>query len=378
MATGDGQIDVMRSFRAAIFWTIFALVLVVGSHALAQDVENMSKEELENEKLRQEILKLEREQGWWPFLQPVVPVLIATGGFVIAVRQHVGERARQRQADARQLAEDVRQREADREQRGVESRRRFDESFTRVVTNFGSDSPAVRASATVSLMTYLRPEYSEFHSQVFMFVLTNLKLDQDPEVRRLLGLAFEDAIRLELTSERKEERQRAKELARVQLPRVDLSGLDLSEADIAFATLKGADLRDANMFRVKGIEVNLERASLTGAKLSEARLRKARCAEAHFHDATMSSARLEEADLRGAELQRAKLQSTHFNDADIRGARFEDADLNDAYFTGATIDDAALRSVARARNWRKAHFDDAAKQKLKRLSSSESPRTVGA
>lgn len=345
---------------------------------MAQDIEDMSKEELENEKLRQEISKLEREQGWWPFLQPVVPVLIAAGGFVIAVRQHVGERARQRQADARQMEEDIRQRDAERQQREVESRRRFDESFTGVVSNFGSDNPAVRASAMVSLMTYLRPEYSEFHSQVFMFVLTNVKLDQDPEVRRLLGLAFEEAIRLQLTSGRNEERQRAKELARVRLPRVDLSGLDLSNADIAFATLKSANFRDANLFRVKGLEVNLEDASLTGANLSEARLRKAHCAEAHFHGATMGSARLEEADLRGAELQRAKLQSTHFNDADIRGASFEEADLNDAYFTGAMIDDAALMSLAGARNWRKAHFDDAIKQGLEGLSSGAKRRSAGA
>lgn len=238
-----------------------------------------------------------------------------------------------------------------------------------MVSSFASDSAAVRASATVSLMTYLRPEYEQFHSQVFMFVLTNLKLDQESEVRRLLSRVFEEAIRLQLNSRRKEECQRAKELARVQLSRVDLSALDLSEADLAFASFNGANFRGTNLFRVRGIGVKLEKAVLTGANLNEARLRKAACARAHFHGVAMGSARLEEADLRGAEFQRAKLQSTHLNGAHLEGARFEEADLNDAYFIDASVDEAVLRSLASAKNWRAAHFDESIRKQLDGFSS---------
>jgi len=345
-----------------------AILLPPPTAAAAQTLDDASQEELEKEKLREEIKTLQREGRWWSALLPMLPALVAAGGFWIAVLKYLDERKIQHRQDADRHREEMRRHDEDRRQRADESRRRFDETFMRVVTSFGSENPSVQASTTVSLLTFLRPEYSEFHSQVFMFLLTNLKRDQDPEVRRLLTLAFEEAIRLQLASENPTDRQRARNLARVRLPRVDLSELDLTEADIAFANLKDANLRNAKLVRTRGIEVMLENASLTGANLDETRLRKAKCTDAHFHEAALRSARLEEADLTRAEFQRARMQSAHLDGATITGAKFEGADLNDTYFLGAKgLDHATLRSLSRAKNWDKAHFDGDIAETIKTL-----------
>jgi len=360
-----------RQQRQSFKWLTaiaFVGVLVFSPlEALAQSLDGLTQQELEEQKLREEIKSLKRESRWWNDLLPVLPALVAAGGFVIAVFKYFDERKLQRHQDKDKLREETRQQEADRLQRSDESRRRFDETFTRVVTSFGSGNPAVEAGATVSLLTFLRPKHSEFHSQVFMFLLTNLKREQDPEVRRLLTLAFEEAIRLQLASKDPVDRQRAHDLARVRVPRVDLSELDLTDADIAFADLKGANLRKTILFRAKGIEVVLEHASLTAADLGEARLRQAKCAEAHFHEAKLGSAHLEDADLTRAEFQQAKLQSAHLEGATITGAKFEGANLNDTYFLGARgLDQATLHSLSRAIKWDKAHFDEGVAEMIKK------------
>ena len=124
------------------------------------------------------------------------------------------------------------------------------------------------------------------------------------------------------------------------------------------------------MFRAKGWKVNLENARLSGAILQEARLMKARLRNTHFHGAILISANLKKADLRGARFQRARLQSAHFDKAVVLGAGFEDANLKDTFFLGTRFDNASLKSILRARNWEKAHFDFAVKQKLDDLRAS--------
>lgn len=78
--------------RAAFLSIALVLIFATGSTALARDLEKMSRTQLENEKLRQEISQLERGHGWWAYFQPLVPVLIAAGGLLLAVKQHVDER----------------------------------------------------------------------------------------------------------------------------------------------------------------------------------------------------------------------------------------------------------------------------------------------
>jgi len=164
------------------------------------------------------------------------------------------------------------------------------------------------------------------------------------------------------------------DLSDARLDTVDLSGLDLSESDLGFATLQYAKLRGASLFRVRGYHVHLEKASLSGrdTTLEEARLRKAHCLETHFHDANLTSARLEEADLTGAQFYRARLQSAHLDETTLRGTRFDEADLNDAFLRRLKeVDEASLRSLSRAKNWRKAHFDPQVLERLELLSQGQ-------
>jgi uncharacterized protein YjbI with pentapeptide repeats len=250
----------------------------------------------------------------------------------------------------------------------------WEESFAAVALNLGSQSPAIQASAAVSILSFLRPEQRAFHDQVFLLVLANLKVKHEREVNKLLVRVFERAMRLQLEAKTLD-RSLLLDLANARLDTIDLSGVDLSGADIGFASLKYANLREANLQRTRGYEVDLGKAFLSGVNttLEEARLRKAGCVEAQFHDANLVSARLEEADLTKAEFQRARLQSAHLDEAVLKETRFEGADLNDAFLRGLrAVDDATLMSIARgAKNWRNAHFDAEVRERLEDLSRSQ-------
>jgi uncharacterized protein YjbI with pentapeptide repeats len=318
--------------------------------------------DLEAEKLREEIVKLELENrsagSVWGLLLSHVPFLtlvVAGAGAFAAIW--------------RQTTEWARQRDLDRNQREAESQRHFDANFTNVVRNLGSASPALRASAAVSLTTFLKPRYGTFHDQVYLIVLANLKIQHDEIVNALLVHAFEQAIRIRLQSASPEDRPYVLNLSRVTLDRADLSGLDLSEADMAYARMRNANLTGASLRRARGVELDLTASRLLGADLSEARLRKAHCRDAQFNGANLISARLEEGELQGARFQRARLQSAHFNGAQLLGSRFEGADVNDAFFLGAVLDERALKSIATgARNWRNAHFDSDIEGRLTEIS----------
>jgi len=318
--------------------------------------------ELEAEKLRQEILKLDlenRNEGsfWGLFLSyiPFLTAIVAGAGVFATIWKQITERARQQQLD--------------RSQREAESQRRFDTNFTNVVQNLGSASPALQATAAISLTTFLKPEYHTFHDQVFLVILANLKTPHDAAVNDLLVRVFEQAIRTRLPSAAPEDRRYLLDLSRTRLDRVDFSQLDLSEADLGYASMRYANLTGANLRRVRGIEVELEKARLSRSDLSEGRLRKARCRGAQFQEANLMSARLEEAELQGAQFQKARLQSAHLNAAHLGGARFEGANVNDAFFVGAFMDEVTLKSIATgARNWQNAHFDPDIEARLGEIS----------
>jgi hypothetical protein len=320
--------------------------------------------ELQDEKLRREIIDLElknrSETSAWRLVLGLVPfttALAAAAGVLITVWKYQTESARQRHLD--------------RQERDKENQRRFDQNFTQVVENLGAERSSLRASAAISLMTFLKPEYSSFHDQVYLVVLANLKIEHDEAVTDSLVRVFEQAIRLRLLTVKPGERRNLLNLSRAQLERVDLSNLDLSEADLGFARLRGANLTGSNLKRARGIGVNLENARLSRADLTEARLRDADCRNAQFHEATLVSARLDgKADLRNAEFQQARLQSAHLRGAKLGGARFEEAKLNDAFFEGAVFDGSALRSIARGvarESWQQAHFDDEIQAQLRRI-----------
>lgn len=308
-------------------------------------MEGMTQDKLEAEKLRQEIRKLEIENrrlnSPWETLSSYATLLtaiVAVAGVFVTIWKQFLERQR------------------DREQREAESRRRIDEKFSSIIADIGSDNTSLQVSATISLMTFLRDEYAEFHEQVYLILLANLKVKHKLQVNRLLIQAFSKALRLRIASA--DDPLEEYDFTNTNLYRIDLSGMALKNVDVAFAELELANMERSNLFRMKGYETNFKKAQFTDAKLIEARLAKANLEEAHFHRANLVAATLKETNLQGAQFFQAKLQSAHFEKADLRGARFEEADLNDTYFTGATFNTPALQSICRAFHWEQAHFDD--------------------
>jgi uncharacterized protein YjbI with pentapeptide repeats len=326
----------------------------------ASTVQSMDKAALETEKLRQEVRQLtlenERLAGSWQAFSSFAALLtagVAVAGVFVTIWRQFEERRK------------------DRQQREFESRRRLDEKFTSIVTNLSSDNRSLQMSSAVSLLTFLKPEYSAFHEQVYLILLANLKLRAEPQINDLLVDAFQKVVRIRLGAAGEAGGLTELDFSHTNLYRIDLSGLDLNGLDIGFADLRHANLRDANLFRVRGIEANLEKTRLTRAKLGEARLVRANLREAHLHQANLVAATLKETNLRGAQFFQAQLQSAHLEKADVSGARFEQADLKDTYFTGATFDGQALASILKAGHWDKAHFDEEIAAKLAELNAKD-------
>jgi hypothetical protein len=317
-----------------------------GAEAASFDIQALDKERLETEKLRQEVrqLRLENERltsfwGAFSSFATLLTAVVAVAGVFVTIWKQFDER------------------EKDRQQREFESRRRLDEKFTSIITNISSENRSLQMGSAVSLLTFLKPEYGAFHEQVYLILLANLKLKPDPQVNDLLVDALEKALRIRLGAAGERGLPAELDLSHMNLYRIDLSGLDLTGADIGFTDLRRANLRDANLFRVRGIEANLENARLTRTNLGEGRLVRAKLSGAHLHQTNLVAATLKEADLKEAQFYQAKLQSAHMEKSDLSGARFEQADLNDAYFTGAVFDQRALQSILKAERWDKAHFD---------------------
>ena len=253
-------------------------------------------------------------------------------------------------------------------QQAADRRNRLDDKFTSIVGNLGDKSTAVQASAVVSIINFLKPQYRDFHDQVFMVLLVNLKLRRPNIINNILVNGFEKAAQIRLKPGQDISTRPELDLSRCNLYHINLSGLDLSNADLAYTKMQNANLTGAILFRVRGIESNLENARLSRANMEEARLNKTCLRNAQLHDARLVSVTLKEADLTGAEFYRAKLQGAHFEGACINGARFEQANLSDAIFKNIKdIDEKTLRSISRAENWHKAHFDKDTRRQIQRL-----------
>ena len=367
-----------------------------------QSLKLLTREQLNDEKLRQEILKFEDERQRQTFDRftsygSFITTLVALIGVAITLwktsednkRQHnldieqhnldIEQRKKDREQQERQRTLDIEQRAKDREQQErqrkqdqVEREQKLYENFDKVRHNLSADSLAIQVTASAALMSFLDSNAESLHEQLYYTVISNLKIDHDSTVHRFLIQVFEQAIRLHLQRSLKENERfsSAITLDRANLSRINLSGrLDLSHTnmmkktrdspsklDLAFADLQEANLRDAKLQRVRGFRVNLRKAQLTGADLTEAKLRSAILEQANLRAAYLTAANLKYAQLKNAQLQQAKLQSAHLNHADLRGANFADAHLTDAYFLGAKFDSKAQKSILKAHGWERAHF----------------------
>ncbi len=368
----------MKIFVINLIWIISMLFYPMMCQGTPQDKQGVSaenikigsqmKEILETEKLQQEVLKLQHEnkklKNPWAKLSPepaFITAIVALMGIFLTYWKHLSETKRQRDLDRRQ-------RELDRDQREKENQREVDQKFTAIVASLGSESETVQASAVVSLMTFLGSEYESLHNQIFSILLANLKIPHSNAVNQLIVEAFEKALRrkFDLIKERNEKFEL--DLSRANLNNVNLSHLDLTGADIGFAQLRLANLTETTLLRVRGYEANLEKARLSKANLNEARLQKARLNGAYLHGSNLIAADLKETDLRNVQLYKAKMQAAHLDGANIIGARFEQANISDTYFTGVKVDIKTLKSLVKAKNWQKAHFDDNIKLKLEEIS----------
>ncbi len=351
-------------FVGRAFLIVVLLFPILGACSSSDDgsdrLATLDKTELELEKLRVEIRDLEREadfqRGFWGRvidLAPLVTLAVAVVGTFLAIWRQLGERA------------------ADRRERRIESNRQLDERFRATVDKLGSDGVAAQLGSVVGLRTFLAegsaaggPSYVQ---EVYSIVLAYLKLKHDRTVRNELVATFEMAARAVIENLGEGELLEL-DLSRADMPRVDLQGLSFApEADLGFVNLKLANLDGVKMTRARGFEAQLDRARFSDADLRVGRFDRAQGQGVFFHDADLKDTHFKGAVLKKAQFHRAKLQAVHFNDADLRGARFEGADINDTYFLGAMLDEGALRSIARAQNWRKAHFDDDVRQQLERL-----------
>ncbi len=328
-----------------------------------QSLAGLDRAALETEKLRAEVQALQQTNAdnaspWHAFLSLAPLATVAVGGFglLATIWKQIDERQKLRRQEARESER------ADLQ--------RFDATFAKVVENLGSDNAALQASAVVSLMFLLTPEYARFHDRVLLLALATAKagINYSDAVGRLFVSAIEKAIRVRLAERHRGAPDEALNLARVKLDGIDLSDLDLTGADIAFASLHHANLTGSTLFRARGYKVELADARLSRANLGEARLNSAIAPKAQFHNAGCVSIRLEKADLTAAQFYQARLQESHLEGANLTGAVFDGANLNNAYFTGATFDETALQSIATgALNWRKAHFDPAPFARLREL-----------
>lgn len=351
----------------AVFLTL-SLVAAAGAQ---------STEELNRQKLREEIHKLQLEnrnasglRGWlYSGTAGFGAIAVAIIGGAVTLRNQRREAANQRAAGEKQHeeqqehAQQQRQREID--QRELEGERRLDARFDEILVQLGADSDAVQAGAAVSLLSFLRHDRERFHQQVRLVTLANLKVIHAPAVIQLLIRIYEQARRPDETLQGVE-----LDFSGAILSGADLGGLDLSGAKLDKARLEDANLTGTTLVQVHGFDVCLDRARLgSKANLARAELRGASCIATIFHSTRLDSAKLHGADLTNAEFQGAMLQSAHFDGATIAGTRFDRANVADAFFFGATFDDKALASLARARNLDKVNIEPEVKAELDRLSS---------
>jgi len=345
------------SLRMIIVIVLF-LVQIAGAKAIQtqspQTMEDINTRTtlLQEEKLRQEVIQLTYENeryksAWYAFSQaaPLVTTLVAVLGLLATIWKQ------------------IKQQESERRQRAIDSQRLQDERFADIVKNLSAQNPALQAAAAVNIMNYLKPDNNAYHHQVFMILHAALKFKHSEAVRSTLIHAFGASLKLQPQA------GNMLDLSSCDLRDIDLTGVDLTEADLGFANLRRANLSETNLFRVRGIQVNLEKARLSKANLSEARLQEAKMESAQLHNANLVSTKLKNANMRNTQFHQAKLQSAHFDGADLTGARFEQADLNDAFFNGAVIDSATIKSLFKAYNWEKAHFDKGIRDQLDALAA---------
>lgn len=349
----------------------------------------------ETEKLEQETLKLKKEtenleQDFWEKHSSLVTTLASLANTITALVAIIGAYF----TIYKQIAETR-----------IEKSKQIDERFTSIVQDLGSEKLEIKASATVSLLTFLEPGYEKYHEQVYMIVLANLKLDsKETTINKLLVKTFEQAVdkylKKDLSTLIPEERNFKLDLSGCHLNGITLSNLPLHQANLSHAKLNNATLDNTTL-----IAANLQDADLTYASIKQTNLNQANLREAVFNnyqnksksnskteiiDSTFEkanlisakmtkvkiirtnfdSAQMQEVHLNGAYLENVNFNHANLNTAFFKGASFHNVDfaqanLQNANFQGAQLDDKTLESLATNQTWTQAKFDNDIQQKIK-------------
>ncbi|WP_243348474.1 pentapeptide repeat-containing protein [Parabacteroides sp. FAFU027] len=321
-----------------------------------EKVETDSLKTYQIQKLKQEIQKLKSENSISPGVQAlptyggIVTALIAVLGTFFSFWKYLKEKH-------------------------TENKIHLEAKFNSVINNLGSSSHSIQASAAVSLLTFLNPEYKEFHHQAYLILLANLKSELPDNVNALLVKTFEKAIRLKLEALHSKKSDDGGgynielDLTRANLYRIDLHGLNLENVDFAFSNLRSANLDGCNLKRAKGFKTDLSCARLSRTNMAEGRFDQANFENAQFHETNLVSAKLKNTNLKGAEFQQAQLQDAHLDGSDICGAKFEHANLNNAFLKEIKYNNTDLMSISKAKDasWEKANFDKGTFEKIKQL-----------
>jgi uncharacterized protein YjbI with pentapeptide repeats len=351
----------LHTATATVWVALGLMVLIPPAGNAATSATDADKLQAEVDKLKAETAKLEGDNNVWARLPPygaALAALVAIGGLFLTLQQQRQDRLKDKAARQEQAEKDKR----DRDDAAL---RRFDEQYTQIVTSLSSNSPAVRGSAAASIATFLQPEYERFHDQVFDLLSAALKFPQGNVTDRLVERAFVRALRDRV--DREPSAGADLDLSRATLRDADISHLVLDRCDCAGADLGGTDLGGARLVGARGPKVDLSGASLSETNLEEAALHEARLVGARLHGARLVSAKLQQANAQHASFDGATLQEANFDNADVRAATFRGANLNNAFFRGARFDQPALRSILLAKNWRKANYDPATRNRLEAM-----------
>ncbi len=326
--------------RCQIHVALVAIVIaaiVATPSARGDDVDRLTGSALSDARTREEVRDLRRKDRGVD--------LAGLGLLITAVVGVAGLFATQ----WKQINDASKQREADRISAESAAERRFDEQFNRLVRDLGAQQAATRVGAAVGLTRFLVPRHASFHEDVTRLIAAHLKVQTDGATLDVLRRGFERAMRIAPP-------EGELDLSRANLERIDLSTLTLTELDLTDSTATFADFSKSSLTRMTARRANLEKANFTRATLNEARCRGANCEGTDFSGADLVSANLRDTNLKNARFYGARLQGARFSGANLSGTRFERANLADAHFEGALFAPETYKSVARATNWRAAHF----------------------
>lgn len=316
----------------------------------------------QQQKLKQEIKNLKSENS----IHPIIRIVPGYGGIITAVVAILGVFISYKRY--------LKEKRKEIEQKTQENQIRLEAKFDSIIKNLGSMSHSLQASAAVSLITFLKPEYKEFHHQVYLILLANLKSNLPENVNALMVKAFEKALHLNIETFRSDKTNNTYNLelnlSRTNLYGIDLHGLNLENVDLGFSNLRNANLEGCILIRARGYKAQLSGARLSRAIITEGRFNYANFENCKFHGTNLVSAKLENTNLKGAEFQQAELQDAHLDDAQIYGAKFAHSNLNNTYLRMIKCGESDLKNMLKSKDksWQKANFDKENKKKIKLLS----------